>query len=205
MSDQAGRGTRRRKRSAQMAMMILGAGAFAALSGCRDEQVEAQAFPDRAACEAAANAGQDGLTVAKCDEAYKQAQQLNVESAPRYDSRQVCEELHGEGACGTEAQEMQGGSGSIWMPLIAGYLIGNMLGGRTGYAAAQPLYRTPDGKFTNAAGSSTFSTNRGAAKMDASQFTRPPSTVNKAPMSKASALSRGGFGATGSGRASFGG
>ncbi|MBE3637564.1 DUF1190 domain-containing protein [Mangrovicoccus sp. HB182678] len=194
---------RRRKRSARVAVMVLGAGAFA-LAGCREEQVEAQAFPDLAACEAAA--GSDpALTIEACRTSFEEAQALNVESAPRYDSLEVCEELHGDGACGSEAQATQGGSGSIWMPLLAGYLIGNMMGGRSGYAGAQPLYRTNDGKFTNAAGSSTFSSNRGAARMDASQFVRPSPTVNKPPMSRASALSRGGFGATGSSRAAFGG
>lgn len=193
---------RRRLRSGRVAVMVLGAGAFA-LAGCRDEQVDALAFPDLASCEAAVGT-RDGLTAEGCATAYADAQQLNVESAPRYDSLAVCEEQHGEGACGTEATATQGGSGSIWMPLLAGYLMGNLLGGRSGMAASQPLYRTSDGKYTNAAGNSTFSTNRGAAKMDASQFTRPASTVNKAPMTKATAVSKGGFGATGSSRGSSG-
>ena len=115
------------------------------------------------------------------------------------------EEQHGEGACGSEAAAAQGGSGSIFMPLLAGYLIGNMLGGRSGMAASQPLYKTSDGRFTNAARSSTFSTNKGAAKLNTSQFTRPASTVGKTPMTRATAASRGGFGKAGAGRTGFGG
>ena len=77
-----------------------------------------------------------------------------------------------------------------------GYLIGNMLGGQRGMAASQPLYKTPDGKFTTPAGTSTFSSNSGKGKMPTSQFTRPASTFDKAPMTKTTVQSRGGFGSS---------
>ena len=139
-----------------------------------------------------------------CETAFDAAQTLHVESAPRYDSLEVCEEQHGEGACGSEEAATQGGSGGIFMPLLAGYLIGNMMSNRAGMAAAQPLYKTSDGRFTNAARSSTYSTNRGAAKLSTSQFTRPSTTIGKTPMTRATAASRGGFGRAGGSRG-FGG
>lgn len=191
------------KRSNRVAIAILGAAAFT-LAGCREEQVDAAAYPDLQSCTDEATRG-GMFTVQDCEAAIAEAETLHVESAPRYDSLQVCEEQHGEGACGTEASAQQGGSGGIFMPLLAGYLIGNMLGGRTGMAASQPLYKTSDGKFTNAARSSTFSSNRGAAKLNTAQFTRPAATAGKTPMSRATATSRGGFGRTGSGRTGFGG
>ncbi|WP_116598482.1 DUF1190 domain-containing protein [Primorskyibacter marinus] len=191
------------KRSNRVAIAILGAAAFT-LAGCREEQVDAAAFPDLQSCTDEATRG-GMFSVQDCEAAIAEAKALHVESAPRYDSLQVCEEQHGEGACGTEASAQQGGSGGIFMPLLAGYLIGNMLGGRTGMAASQPLYKTKDGKFTNAARSSTFSSNRGAAKLNTAQFTRPATTAGKTPMSRATATSRGGFGRTGSGRTGFGG
>src|SRR5690606_39672740 len=121
-------------------------------------------------------------------------------------SLQVCEEQHGAGACGSEETAQQGGGlGGIFMPLMAGYLIGNMLGGRAGMSAAQPLYKTAGGKFTNAAGSSTYSGNKGATKLGTSQFTRPAATAGKPPMSRAAANSRGGFGKAGGARAGSGG
>ena len=191
-----------RQRSGTVALCIVGASAFA-LAGCREEQVEAQAFPDLAACEAAAE--QDGLlSEAECADAFAEARELHVESAPRYESLAVCEEEHGEGACGSEAQVVEdGGSGGIFMPLLAGYLIGNMMGGR-GLARAQPLYRTPDGRFTNAARSSVFSSNRGRTQLAPGQFARPATTAGRPPMSRATAASRGGFGRTGGSRG-FGG
>lgn len=191
------------KRSRTVAITILGAAAFT-LAGCQEEQVDAAAFPDLKSCT---NAAQNGgvFSVQDCDAAFAEAQALHVEAAPRYDSLAVCQEQHGADACGTEAAATQGGSGSIFMPLLAGYLIGNMLGGRAGAKASQPLYKTPDGKFTNAAGTSSYSSNSGAAKLNSSQFARPASTVGKAPMSRATAMSRGGFGGASAGRTGFGG
>ncbi len=191
------------KRSNRVAIGILGAAAFT-LAGCREEQVDAAAFPDLQSCtDAAADGGL--FSVQECEAAFADARTLHVEAAPRYDSFEVCEEQHGVGACDTEQTVGPGGSSSIFMPLLAGYLIGNMLGGRSGMSAGQPLYRTADGRFTNAARSSTFSTNRGAAKLGTSQFTRPSPTAGKPPMTRATATSRGGFGKFGSGRTGFGG
>lgn len=193
-----------RKRSSTVALTILGAASFA-LAGCKDEQVDAQAFPDLASCQAAATDG--GLfTADQCQQAFADAETLHVEAAPRYESLAVCEEQHGEGNCGSEAEQVQnGGSGSIFMPLLAGYLIGSMLGrAGGGMAASQPMYRNASGGFTNAARTSSFSANQGRATMGAQQFTRPAATAGKAPMTRATAASRGGFGGTGGSRG-FGG
>lgn len=193
-----------RKRSSTVALTILGAASFA-LAGCKEEQVDAQAFPDLASCQAAATDG--GLfTADQCQQAFADAETLHVEAAPRYESLAVCEEQHGEGNCGSEAEQVQnGGSGSIFMPLLAGYLIGSMLGrAGGGMAASQPMYRNASGGFTNAARTSSFSANQGRATMGAQQFTRPAATAGKAPMTRAGAASRGGFGGTGGSRG-FGG
>lgn len=190
-----------RPRSRKVALCIMGASGFA-LAGCQQEQVEAQAYPDLASCEAAAE--RDGLlSQGECADAFADAQALHVESAPRYENLEVCEAEHGEGACGSEAEVAEGGSGGIFMPLLAGYLIGNMMGGR-GMAAAQPLYRTPDGRFTNASRGSVYSSNSGRTQLAPSQFARPAATAGQPPMTQATANSRGGFGSTGGAR-SFGG
>ncbi|MBK4216283.1 DUF1190 domain-containing protein [Paracoccus caeni] len=193
-----------RKRSRTVALTILGAASFA-IAGCRDEQVEAQAYPDLAACQAAATDG--GLITAdQCQQAFTEAEQLHVESAPRYDSLAVCEEQHGAGNCGSEQEQVSnGGSGSIFMPLLAGYLIGSMLGGAgRGMAASQPMYSNGQGGYTNAARTSTFNSNSGRGAMSSQQFTRPTATAGQPPMSRATATSRGGFGNSGGSR-SFGG
>ena len=69
-----------RKRSRTVALTILGAASFA-IAGCREEQVDAQAFPDLNACLAAADEG--GLfTADECRQSFAEAEQLHVESAP---------------------------------------------------------------------------------------------------------------------------
>ncbi|QFS83248.1 hypothetical protein FIU97_10455 [Roseivivax sp. THAF40] len=191
------------KRSNRVAIAIVGAAAFT-LAGCREEQVDAAAFPDLQSClDQASPSGM--VTAQDCETSFAQAEALHVEAAPRYDSLAVCEEQHGEGACGSEAAATQGGSSGIFMPLLAGYLIGNAMSGRAGMAAAQPLYKTSDGRYTNAARTSVFSNNRGATKMSTSQFLRPATTMGQTPMTRATAASRGGFGASGAGRTGFGG
>lgn len=191
------------KRSKTVALTIFGAAAFT-LAGCQEEQVDASAFPDLQSCISAAQNG-GMFTAQECDAAFAEAAALHVEAAPRYDSLTVCEEQHGAGACGSEATATQGGSGGIFMPLMMGYLIGNMLGGRAGAKASQPLYKAPNGQYTNAARSSTFSSNSGATKLGTSQFARPAATVGKPPMTSATASSRGGFGKAGAGRTGLGG
>ncbi|MGH1447552.1 MAG: DUF1190 domain-containing protein [Cognatishimia sp.] len=193
-----------KKRSNKVALTIVGAAAFA-LAGCQEEQVDAQAFPDLQTCKLNADEG-TALTAADCDFAFAQAQQLHEESAPRYNDLQVCEEQHGAGNCGSEQQAVSsGGSSGIFMPLLTGYLIGNMLSGnRTGMAAAQPLYKNGKGGFTNASGSSSYSSNNGKAKLNASQFTKPQATKGKPPMTRATVASRGGFGKSSTSGRSFG-
>lgn len=181
------------KRSRTVALAIVGAASFA-LAGCREEQVDAQAFPDLQSCLSSAGAG-SLFSEQDCRTAFDEAVALNAETAPRYDSLEVCEAQYGVGNCGAEAQATQGGSGSIFMPLLAGYLIGNMLGGGRG-VAAQPLYRTSNGGFTNPSGSATYANNTGSAKLGQSAFAKAPATIGKPPMTKATALSRGGFGAS---------
>lgn len=186
----------RRMRSRVVALSILGAAAFA-ISGCRDESVEAEAFPDLAACKSAA--AQGGLiSSAECDTAFAEAQTLHSESAPRYEDKALCEQEHGAGNCGSEQQATGSGGGSIFMPLIAGYLIGSMLGGNRGMAASQPMYKTADGRFTNAAGTTSYNANSGRGQMASSQFARPATTAGQPPMTKASVASRGGFGSSAS-------
>jgi len=194
-----------RRRSQKVALSILGATAFT-LAGCSaEEQIDAQAFPDLPSCVEAAES--DGLfSVEECRTAVAEAQTLHVESAPRYDSLTVCEEQHGAGACGSEETQAAGGSGGIFMPLLAGYLMGSMMSrGMGGMAASQPMYRTANGRFTNAAGTSTFGGNSGKAQLGAGQFNRPPATQGRAPMTRAMAASRGGFGGAGTARGSYGG
>lgn len=50
---------------------------------------------------------------------------LNAPQAQVYMSKEECEKIHGEGKCNAKPNES--GSGSIFMPMIAGYMLGSML------------------------------------------------------------------------------
>jgi uncharacterized protein YgiB involved in biofilm formation len=85
-----------------------------------------------------------------------------------------------------------GGFGSFFMPMMAGYMIGNMMGNRGGMA--QPLYR-PVGETARQSGGGLFAGN-GTRVAGGTGLTRmPESALNAARAPATSTLSRGGFGA----------
>jgi len=187
-----------RKRSATVALTLMGA-AFV-LSGCKEDQTEASSFPDVASCKAQVEQGTLAFTAQDCDAAFAQAQADHEETAPRYDALAVCEEQHGAGNC---EQQAQPGGGFSFMPLLAGMLIGQMLGGRGGFMS-QPLVNTQNGRFATPGGTQV-ATNTGKGAMNATAFNKAPSTVGKPPMTQADAMRRGGFGSSAAARTSVGG
>lgn len=183
---------RPRKRSRHVALFLAGAAVFT-LAGC-EEKVDAQAFPDLESCLAEADKGSLFFTAEDCRTTFAEAQKTWEETAPRYESKELCEQEHGAGNCGGDpaAQQQQGG-GFSFMPLFMGYMIGSMLG-RGGGIFSQPMVRTPSGGFSNPAGTQTFATNRGAGQVAPAAFTKAPPTVGRPPMSAAQVSQRGGFG-----------
>lgn len=211
----------RRKRSRHVALMLAGA-AVLTLAACEDDKVDAQAFPDLDSCIAAAQ--KDGLwfTAEDCRNQFASAAQTHLETAPRYESRELCEQEHGAGACGSDpaatapvaagdpaaaadpaaAQQQQGG-GFSFMPLLVGYMMGSMLS-RGGGMFSQPLVKTPAG-YSTPSGNQSFASNSGGGKVSATTFNRAPSTIGKPPMSRAAVAQRGGFGAGATARTATGG
>ena len=193
-----------RKRSAHVSLAILGATAFG-LAGCESQETDARAFPDEASCVAAAKEGSLFFNETDCVEAFAAAEENHLETAPRYDSLAVCEEQHGEGNCGGDpAAAQQGGGGSIFMPLMMGYLIGSALSGNRG-VMSQPLSRTANGGFATPSGDTRLGSNTGAGKAPANAFNRAPTTMGQPPMSRATVAQRGGFGSTAAARGGYGG
>ncbi len=191
-----------RKRSRSVALVLMGAAAFG-LSACQEEQTDVRAFPDLASCKASAAQGNLFFTAADCDAAFAEAQAAHLETAPRYESRELCEQEHGVGNCGSDPAVQGGGGGFSFMPLIAGYMLGSMMARGAGGVAAQPLSRTADGRFATPGGTAV-ATNNGAGKMSPGVLAKAPATVGKPPMTQAQVAARGGFGATGAGRPAAG-
>ena len=198
-----------RKRSRHVALFLAGS-AVLALAACEEEKTDAAAFPDLASCVAEAKSGNLFFTEQDCQTQFAQAQQEYLETAPRYESKELCEQEHGAGNCeGDPTAQNQSGGGSIFMPMLMGYMIGSMLGGGRG-VMSQPMVRTAQGGFATPDGKQTFASNRGTGRVAGSTFTKAPSTIGKAPMSASQVNQRGGFGGSstarsGSGSRSYGG
>lgn len=205
-----------RKRSRHVALVLAGT-ALLGLSACRDEQVDAQSFPDLESCMTAAKQGGLWFTEDDCRKNFAAAQEEYLETAPRYASKELCEQEHGVGKCGgdpTQQQQQQaqgGGGGFSFMPLLVGYMMGSMLS-RGGGIFSQPMVQTANGRYTTPKGDQSFASNRGAGKVSPQTFTKAPSTIGKPPMTQSQVSQRGGFGnsatsrpSSSSGSRSFGG
>ncbi len=90
----------------------------------------------------AANPGKS----AECTTAYNNALKEAERTAPKYATREDCVAEFGEGQCQqapaqagmapeNQAQAQQS-SGSFWMPLMAGYMMGRLMGGGAGICTA---------------------------------------------------------------------
>ena len=197
-----------RKRSRHVALFLAGA-AVLTLAACEEEKTDAAAFPDLESCIAEAKNGSLFFTEQDCQTQFAQAQQEYLETAPRYESKELCEQEHGAGNCGGDpAAQQNSGGGFSFMPLLVGYMMGSMLS-RGGGIFSQPMVRTASGGYSTPKGDQTFASNRGTGKVAASTFQRAPSTIGKPPMTASQVSQRGGFGAgatarSGS-RSSFGG
>ena len=183
---------RRPKRSRAARVVLLGA-AVATLAACEDDSVETSVFPDLDTCLAAADQPDGWLTADQCETAFAEALVAYDDQAPRYDDRALCEAEH-DGEC---IVEERAGGGSVFLPLMTGFLIGNML--NRGGVAAQPLVKTGTGAYSTPAGA-TFNTNRGTGTVRETSFRSAPSTKTAAPMTRATVRSTGGFGASGGSR-----
>ena len=178
----------RHLRSRSVRLALAGAAALS-LSACKSDEVDTQVFPDEAACRNASEKPGAAFTAADCETAYAQALTAYEDTAPHYGEKALCEEQH-DGAC---VQQTSPSGGSFFMPLLAGYMIGNMLGGRG--MSSQPLFRTSDGKFSTASGSTVLNGNSGRTNLSQNAFKAQPSTARAAPMTRAMVAARGGFGA----------
>ncbi len=194
---------RPRKRAARTRYVLLGTAAFG-LAACQpEEQVETSVFPSVEECRAVADLPENDFTPEDCEAGFAEAQAVHAESAPRYEDAALCEEEHG-GEC--VAEQRSDGS-SIFLPLLAGYMIGNMMGGRG--LGAKPLYRTSAGRYATPGGGTILSGLRGKTNLGANSFAAAPNTRTAAPLTRSTVQSRGGFGAArtsgGFGSRSFGG
>ncbi|MBD8162824.1 DUF1190 family protein [Erwinia persicina] len=166
------------------------------LAACEQADETVSMYQNADDCSAA-NPGKS----AQCTTAFNSAKEEAVKTAPKYASREDCVAEFGEGQCqqapaqagvGTTNAESQS-SGSFWMPLMAGYMMGRMMGG--GMGQQQPLFSSKNpsspanGKFVDASGKSYGAATPGRT------MTVPKTALAPKPATT-STVTRGGFGET---------
>jgi uncharacterized protein YgiB involved in biofilm formation len=168
------------KRSGAIRLVLMGTAALS-LAAC-DEKVPTGVFETVDQCSVSGHYSSD-----QCNAAFAEAQTEHARTAPRFESRAACEEQFGAAQCQAAPESKTAaasGGGGIFMPLMMGYMLGNMMSGR-GFMS-QPLYRAP--------GSQAF---YGAGGRPVAAGVGPTSVSQAALRPQASAVGtvqRGGFG-----------
>jgi len=168
------------KRSKSLKLVLMSATALA-LTAC-DNPEEVAIFENVEQC-----VKQDGFGMEACEANLKKAEAEHIRVAPKYKSIEDCQADFGEEKCEVAPQKTSEG-GSVFMPLMMGYMMGNMLGGRSN-VATQPLYRSKDD-------AKNFRTGDNKKVAGKTGITKVASNVAKAPSTKTSTVRRGGFGST---------
>ena len=127
---------------------------------------------------------------AACDTAEKNAKEDETKSATHKDQA-TCDEVYGPGQCVPRSQNS--GGGSIWGPLITGFVVGRMLDG--GFQG-RGMYRDGrDGGYYTSSGGRVFTDySTGRTRIGQNGFKAPDAMPPAKAMSRASVISRGGFG-----------
>lgn len=140
------------------------------------------------------------LTLEQCEIAYQRAQNEAVRTGPKYNDQRRCEIEFGANNC---RQYNNGSSGSVFMPLMAGFLVGQMLNNHRdnyynpvyGYYGNNSSFR---GRYMMSDGTALGRANSRTIKVDKGTLTKPKPAVKRT-------MSRGGFGAKASAKSSWGG
>jgi uncharacterized protein YgiB involved in biofilm formation len=160
-----------RRRSAYVGFSVLTLSA-AALAGCERAE-EPKVYSSVADCRAE-HPGQ------ACDDAWQASVGEHERTAPRYSRKEECEAQYGVGHC-----EDRGGG--IFMPLMAGFVLGQMMNNNNNYGYGGGGYFGHPVFFTRGGG-----------------YSRPAFGQGESFFTRSGGISRGGFGATAGFRGGFG-
>ncbi|AOM42265.1 DUF1190 family protein [Xenorhabdus hominickii] len=181
-------------RSYRLAPIALAVSAVFMLSACEQNDETVSLYTNADECSQA-NPSQSE----QCKIAYNNALKEAEKTAPKYASREECVAEFGEQQCtqtpaqaGVGQAQAQNSSGSFWMPLMAGYMMGRLMGGSA--APSQPLFSSKsaaspaNGKFVDATGKSYGPATAGGRSMTV------PKTAMAPKPATTSTITRGGFG-----------
>ncbi|CAI1546554.1 DUF1190 family protein [Serratia fonticola] len=179
-------------RSYRVAPVALAISAVFMLAGCEQADETVSLYKNADDCSTSNPSMSE-----QCTTAYNNALKEAEKTAPKYATREDCVAEFGEAQC-TQAPAQAGmaaesqSSGSMWMPLMAGYMMGRMMGG--GGYAQQPLFSSKNaaspanGKFVDASGKSY-----GPATAGGRSMTVPKTAMTPKP-AVTNTVTRGGFG-----------
>lgn len=185
------------KRSTNMKALTIGlltVSAFA-LAACQQDEADAFSFTNVEQCISASRQVDAGFTAQECRDGFAAAQKSYTETAPKYVDENVCEAEHGENAC-TVVQSSNGG-GSVFIPLMAGYMMGSMMADKDSKRRSYtyvPMYSVKGGGYATSTGFYSSSLGTKSSLSTSTFYSKPASTVKAAPMTRVSIASKGGFG-----------
>lgn len=217
------------KRSRSIRLVLLGSASALSLAACdeaKDPLAEGSFFRDPVECTRT-------IDRATCEQAYAEARTEHLRSAPAFATREACEQAHGAANCGWQEtnpspdqvrEPRQGAApsaGGWFMPLMMGYMMGNVLSPRAamppqvgglapnqscGGVGQPPCATTSGSSSTSSSGSSGFRSSSGAAAASAArpiyrdasnQVFSGRSALGTSKIAAAGgSVSRGGFGST---------
>jgi uncharacterized protein YgiB involved in biofilm formation len=171
------------KRSKAVALSLMSMSAVM-LQACDEPEAEAQVYKDVRNC---IDSGE--LSEQQCAALYQQAVTDHLRDSPRFASRDDCYAQYGANQCETVRTSS---GGSIWMPLMVGFMASRMLDNAT-RSAGSPLYRS-------SSSSTGFRTGSGYdLKAGYGTKTKLPEWATQPTRSRTQTVSRGGFGSRSSG------
>lgn len=190
--------SRRSKRSITISLVLLAGTGAAALALAQldpsQEEEDALVYKDDGECIAQALRSAE-----ECTRAFKAARESYPTTAPRYESNADCERHHGPGSC-TAAGLVSPGAADIFIPVMAGYMIGRTA---AQLMPTQPLYphapqEDPDHPSSGGGGYCTGSGGRvWRSSGGTSSIARVTSSTARTVTSSPRMVARGGFGSTG--------
>jgi uncharacterized protein YgiB involved in biofilm formation len=171
------------KRWSSISACLMMSVSLIALTGCEEPKVDTSIYETVDQCK------QDPLTTAdECESNFKEAQAQHAAVAPKYATKEECIKDFGSNKC-EQAPYQTSRGGSVFMPMMMGYMMGSFIGGRRSMMS-QPLYRP-------AASPNSFRTADNRSAGSSTGRTRIAKSATTRPSFKSTTRSRGGFGSSG--------
>ena len=182
------------KRSRKTALVLMGSAPLLLVACAQQPEVQTSEglFTSVEACAA------ETMDPSMCRQAFEHAQAQADAVAPRYTSIAECEAEFGQGQCATRQQA----GGSFVGPLMAGFVLSQMLGGRSGAMAPAP--GASPAAATRAASPAFLSNQSGWLRPQAGPGGTTALARTSLQPDRAPTVRRGGFGRSGAGRSAGG-